>query len=208
MKAWYLSKTLWLNIIAAIALLVQTRFGFILDPETQTGFLALINVLLRIITKEQLNWGATPTDSGGAGGGQVSANGEAGFINLRFLVELFLVGCMLLMFAGCATTSPTAPPSVKDSPQVLAGKSLLAVKSTIVVAATSIDTLCKSGTLPADKCAQAAAAYETAKPAYDGAVDAYLLMTSTGGDPAEFGRTLQRVQDLAANLLLLSGGAK
>lgn len=137
-----------------------------------------------------------------------ATSSEAGFVNLRFLVELFLVGCMLLMLAACATTSPTAPPSAKDSPQILAGKSLLAVKSTIVVAATSIDALCKSGTMPADKCSQAKAAYETAKPAYDAAVDAYLLMSSTGGDPAEFGRTLQRVQGLAASLLSLSGGAK
>lgn len=128
-----------------------------------------------------------------------------GFIRLPLLIVTLLI-CTMLLFAGCATTN-TAPAS-DDSPQVLAGKSLLAVKSTIVTAATATDAFCKSGKMSADKCAQAKTAYETAKPAYDAAVDAYLLMTSSGGDPGEFGRSLTRVQGLAASLLSLAGGAQ
>ena len=198
-KQWYLSKTLWLNVVAGIAMLLQTQYGFIVDPETQAGLLAVINLLLRLITNSQLDW-AGKTPSGG--------NPEAGFINLNFLLELFLVVFMIAMLAGCATTSPTAPPGKNDTPQVLAGKSLLAVKATITTAAKSTDGLCRAGQLPADKCAQAKIAYGQAKPAYDAAVDAYLLMTSTGGDPADFGRTLARAESLAANLFAISGGAK
>lgn len=123
--------------------------------------------------------------------------------------RLSLLLLLALTFsAGCASTG-TAPAdttavTVKDSPLTLAGKSLLAVKSTITTAATATDALCKSGALPADKCTQAKAAYETAKPAYDAAVNAYLLMSSTGGDPATFGAALTRVQGIAGNLLAIS----
>ncbi|MDA8428921.1 MAG: hypothetical protein M0T70_06660 [Geobacteraceae bacterium] len=128
---------------------------------------------------------------------------EAGFIRLPLLAALALTG--LLFLAGCATTG-TAP-AANDTPQVIAGKSLLAVKSTIVTAAQATDGLCRVGTLKPDSCAQAKAAYELAKPAYDSAVDAYLLMVQ-GGDPAAFTTALQRVQGIAANLAQLTGGAR
>ena len=143
MKTWYTSKTLWLNAIAVIALIIQTRTGFVIDPEAQTGFLALINLLLRVITHQPLGWTPTkPTEeTGEEDQPHFIPPGSAGFINLRCLVELFLVGLtLMILLAGCATTSPTAAPTVKDSPQVLAGKSLLAVKSTIVTAATATDS--------------------------------------------------------------------
>lgn len=198
MKTWYLSKTLWLNVIVITALIAQTYTGFIIDPEAQAGLLAVINLILRAVTKAPLDW-ATPGASGG--------NSEGGYIRLS-LLSLLLVFAAIIALTGCATTSPTAPPSAKDSPQVLTGKSLLAVKSTIVVAATTVDTLCKNGTLKPDVCTQAKATYEQTKPAYDAAVDAYLLMTSVGGDSGDFSRSLVRVQVLAASLLSLSEAAR
>lgn len=139
-------------------------------------------------------------------GGQLKS--EGGFVNFLLLAQMFLLGAALLMIvSACAHTNP-AVPSAGDSPQVLAGKSLLAVKSTIVTAGLATDGLCRAGALPADKCAQAKAAYELAKPAYDAAVDAYLLMQSGGGGAASFEAALERVQALAADLLRLSGGAQ
>ena len=35
MKKWYLSKTLWINIVAVVALIAQLHFGFIIVPETR-----------------------------------------------------------------------------------------------------------------------------------------------------------------------------
>lgn len=216
-KAWYLSKTLWINLIAIVAMGIQTfNADFIISPEIQAGILGLINLVLRTITGTALDMGTspafTPPGSGGTGGGQAS---DAGYIQIPLLLicsSLLLIGFLI---NGCSTVSPaTVPgtavsaPTSKDSPLALAGKSLLAVKSTIVVAATSVDALCKSGTMSADKCARAKTAYELAKPAYDAAIDSYLLMSSGGGDPGDFGRALARVQDIAANLLALSGGAQ
>lgn len=130
---------------------------------------------------------------------------QAGFIARGLLMPLF-ASCLLglLMISACATTTAGTQITDKDTPLPTAGKSLLAVKSTIVTAATATDSLCKAGALKPDTCTAAKTAYEVAKPAYDTAVDAYLLMSSGGGDAANFGAALLRVQNLAAHLLQLS----
>ena len=54
-KRWYTSKTLWLNLLAIVALVAQAEFGYVLDAEAQAALLAVINLILRIITKEGLS---------------------------------------------------------------------------------------------------------------------------------------------------------
>ena len=54
-KRWYTSKTLWLNLLAIVALVAQTAFGYVLDAEAQAALLAIINLILRIITKKGLS---------------------------------------------------------------------------------------------------------------------------------------------------------
>ena len=56
MKSALKSKTLWINIISIVAILAQAEFGFIIDAESQFALLAVINLLLRAITKEELDW--------------------------------------------------------------------------------------------------------------------------------------------------------
>lgn len=51
MKKWYKSKMIWANILALIA-----AFGFELSGEEMTAVLAVINIVLRTITKEELVW--------------------------------------------------------------------------------------------------------------------------------------------------------
>lgn len=48
------SKTLWVNIIAFIAMLVQTQTGFVIGPEEQISILAVLNVILRFLTREEI----------------------------------------------------------------------------------------------------------------------------------------------------------
>ena len=135
-----------------------------------------------------------------------ASQSEAGYVKLPLLCLVAAFACIIAL-TGCAASSPTIARS--DTPLQTAGKSLLAVKSSIVTAATATDNLCKQGKLTADTCSRAKVAYETAKPAYDAAVDAYLLMSSGGGDPALFREAIIRVQGLTQNLLLISsGGAK
>ena len=56
MKSWIYSKTLWVNLIAIGALIVRAEYGLILMPEAEIALLGAINLLLRIITKEELVW--------------------------------------------------------------------------------------------------------------------------------------------------------
>jgi hypothetical protein len=215
-KSWYLSKVLWINLIAIVCLAIQTfNSNFIISPEIQAGVLGIINLILRATTNLPLDWNtpAKPTDSGTP----FSPPPQGGFVQLALLLMLISLALIGALVNGCATTSPVTMPGAavvspaatsKDNPLQLAGKSLLAVKSTIVVAATTTDSLCKAGKITPDKCAQAKAAYDLSKPAYDSAVDAYLLMSQGYGDPAAFAAALGRVQAIADNLLSLSGGVK
>ena len=56
MKKWYLSKTFWINAIALIALLVQNSYGFVISPEEQGAIIVVINLILRAVTKEGLEY--------------------------------------------------------------------------------------------------------------------------------------------------------
>lgn len=55
-KKWYLSKTIWANLIGLCALAIQSQTGFIITPELQSGLLVVINLGLRVVTKEELVW--------------------------------------------------------------------------------------------------------------------------------------------------------
>jgi len=57
-KKWWQSKTFWVNLIAAAALIAQGITGreIVIAPETQALLLALINLLLRAITRQPIEW--------------------------------------------------------------------------------------------------------------------------------------------------------
>lgn len=51
-KKWWNSKTLWVNILAALAMFLQQEYGFVLDPGAQAILLAGLNFALRLDTAE------------------------------------------------------------------------------------------------------------------------------------------------------------
>ena len=53
-KAWWKSKTLWVNIIALAALLIQSQYGFIVSVEEQAAIIIVANLILRVATGEGL----------------------------------------------------------------------------------------------------------------------------------------------------------
>lgn len=55
------SKTFWINVIALIAIVVQQRFGFVIDENIQFQILGIVNIGLRFLTKEPVNWNPIPT---------------------------------------------------------------------------------------------------------------------------------------------------
>ena len=51
MKVWYRSRALWTNLIALLAV-----FGLDITAEEGVAILAVINIVLRLVTKEELTW--------------------------------------------------------------------------------------------------------------------------------------------------------
>lgn len=56
-KSFYLSKTFWVNIVALVVLIVQQFTGFIIDVSAQAAILIVINLILRAITGEPIDFG-------------------------------------------------------------------------------------------------------------------------------------------------------
>ena len=56
-KKWYKSKTIWVNGLALISvILFQVKGVEVFPVEAQMSVLGLINVALRFITKEEVVW--------------------------------------------------------------------------------------------------------------------------------------------------------
>lgn len=55
MKKWIKSKTLWMNVIAIAAIILQAEYGFVVSPELELAVLAGINLILRKYTNEGLS---------------------------------------------------------------------------------------------------------------------------------------------------------
>ena len=55
-KKWYYSKTFWANIIAGVAVVAQTSYGFVFPMEYQMLALSLVNMGLRKISTGTITW--------------------------------------------------------------------------------------------------------------------------------------------------------
>lgn len=57
MKKWYVSKTLWSNALMLVGVIALNATGKdILTPEVQAAILVVVNVVLRIVTNEEITW--------------------------------------------------------------------------------------------------------------------------------------------------------
>ena len=56
-KKFYTSRTLWVNLIALIAIILQLATGKeVFSLEAQASLLAVINLVLRLVTKKPVGW--------------------------------------------------------------------------------------------------------------------------------------------------------
>jgi len=178
-KPIWLSKTLWVNVVSIIALVVQTYAGFVIDPEKQVVVLGLINGILRFITKAPVEW--TTTGKGGSAAG-------LGVIALAIVLSL----------PGCATV---------ETPQSLAAKSLLTTRQGVIAAATTVDGLCSQGVLKQADCDKAALIYIQAQAAYATTSDAFLVYLQLA-DSASLQKFQDAQLTFQALLLDIDGMAK
>lgn len=55
MKKFWLSKTMWTNTLAGIAVAIQSITGVTwFNPEAQAAIIVILNMILRAVTKEGL----------------------------------------------------------------------------------------------------------------------------------------------------------
>ena len=55
-KKWFYSRSLWVNFLVAVGLIVQAITGNdILDPQVQGAVIVIANVVLRLITSQGLS---------------------------------------------------------------------------------------------------------------------------------------------------------
>ena len=50
-KKFWQSKTFWVNLISIVALIVQSKTGYVVNPSAQAIALGAVNVALRTVTK-------------------------------------------------------------------------------------------------------------------------------------------------------------
>lgn len=53
-KKIHQSKTMIVNIIALIAIIIQSQTGFVIGVGEQAAMLTIVNMILRLITKEPI----------------------------------------------------------------------------------------------------------------------------------------------------------
>jgi len=54
-KAWYLSKTLWANVLLLVlAVLDNAYFGGLVPPDVKVYIVGVVNLLLRFLTSQPL----------------------------------------------------------------------------------------------------------------------------------------------------------
>ena len=163
-KSPLLSKTLWVNVLAVVAMLVQGQTGFIIDAEAQIALLGVINLVLRAVTKEPLNWKSTQNQSG-----------KSNLDLLRVMAGFSLGLALVMVLSGCAAF---------QEKRGLATKALLTTKEAIVGIAEAADQLCSQGTLTQSQCDEVATVYEQAKAGYDAAADLLVVAVKSDSDDA------------------------
>ena len=55
-KKWWLSKTLWVNLISILAVVLANKTDINLSSEMQVQIIAVVNIILRLITRTELKW--------------------------------------------------------------------------------------------------------------------------------------------------------
>jgi hypothetical protein len=55
-KPWWASKTLWVNLIGIVNMVVRARFGYTLKPEDEVLILGVVNAILRLATRQPIVW--------------------------------------------------------------------------------------------------------------------------------------------------------
>lgn len=53
-KKWYLSKTLWTNLLMGVVAIAVPKVKEIVTPDMLAGLFMVVNMMLRMVTKDKL----------------------------------------------------------------------------------------------------------------------------------------------------------
>lgn len=215
-KSW-LAAIITIGFLAALFVLFQVPL-----PETSKDILLVLIGCLTGIVKDVYGYYFGSSEGSARKTELMSSEADtatdtasdktAGFARIRLLLPLSFLLCLLLALAsiyGCASLK-------SDTPEAQAGKSLLAMKATIITAATAGDEMCHRKAIAPAVCMALADYYRKAQPAYDLTADS-LRAVLLGKDPdawRNYMRNQAMFRDIFDDMLLLSsqygllGGAK
>lgn len=57
-KSIFSSKTFWTNVLAIVAFAIQKHWGYVIDPALQAQIVLGLNIWLRKVTTDPVNWTA------------------------------------------------------------------------------------------------------------------------------------------------------
>lgn len=55
-KLWYTSKTLWVNVLSVVGIVLANTVGIEISDEMAVTILGVVNMILRLITKQPVSW--------------------------------------------------------------------------------------------------------------------------------------------------------
>ncbi len=93
------SKTLWVNLIGILTLFAQSQFGFIFAAEDQAVALGAINLVLRLVTRDGIDW-STPMGN--------SRGGARGYLIAAMLCFSLAALIAMPLLSGCSMTTRIA----------------------------------------------------------------------------------------------------
>ncbi|MBI5056986.1 MAG: hypothetical protein HZB61_10270 [Nitrospirae bacterium] len=188
-KQWYESKTLWVNALSIIAMIVQSQTVYFLDLKLQALILSIVNIILRFITTEPI----TGNDSNSSG----SSSG---------LNSLGMCLLVVMLLTSCASLSPNTYKYVETTKVTAEG-----------IAKIAID-MHKAGTLDDKSYLRVKSTYESARKASDAAIYVMQMSLEVGEDPRssenynlaldESMRLLSKLIELGVDLKLIQGGGQ
>ena len=116
-------------------------------------------------------------------------------------MKKFLLLLPVLLLCSCTTFSGKT-----DTPQITAGKSLLAIQTEIVSIREAISVPCQKGIIAPADCSSMELIYQQSKPAYDAAVDAAViaLTSGTSTDAITFQSKQEALQALSTDIITIA----
>lgn len=158
-KHFLVSKTLWTNALAIVGMAIfGDDVSQYFTATDQAAILGVINMILRIITKEPVSWSVITSNKGRA--------------SIWAILGLVWMLALVFMLSGCAGSKANKAVTVIEI-----------TNASINDISAALESSCQEGRIPPDTCAQIQTTYDRVKSADDAVVHAMSAAIEAGEDP-------------------------